>query len=706
MTVMLVVSIFAMINADRVKGASSVYINSDSYSGDPFKSDITIPVIQNVTVPFADVVTVNAPPLTTPTVLTIDTARGFEPAERFSGEFNDTLARKSNVGNSTLTNTDTGLLLSFSVENRSEAGIAAYNLTLASPIQVWTTDFVSIAFSTTSEFNSSQAYVGVSLLLRDDSGNRRYLSFEASNQYRKESFEMSKWFLGWGFTTEFQEFPHYSFKYGSVSGSWFKQLNLSQAFANLNLSYAWLDGFLLGGEIFSTPIPYSLAQMNVTFNYVNIGAQFFSINGQMINSADMAFPYQKNLTFSGIVGKAVTIGIRGYLKSTSDREDRLENDTISRREVFYNLSQAYESGVITLGNINLTLFTRSVRNCSLTFDEISTIDLTDTLLSRNTVISTFPVDVRTVRVLLTLYRFNGWIFTLSSLSFAGVTKHGIMEEHFSTFNDEGDVIVEAAQAGENIHLALRVGGLTQVTLTINGVEKPLKSVAVINGDTYLMIPLDTPGQGSSQLLIKYMLGYGPIYQSATERPFNVYADSSFFSIYTPFNVEGELHDPIPLTVQMLTAKTYVLGIVCDPSFFETERTEIMAYASRAHFEYFMLTPLETGPSVVDFRITDPDAERTIFSASILTIVDDPLISNAVFYLLLIATLVSFGIAIWGSSLSKLLSSFRGRKSAGNLKLPKKVTSTLYILPPFQKRFSAILRFAALLLRISVQKPDA
>jgi hypothetical protein len=169
-----------------------------------------------------------------------------------------------------------------------------------------------------------------------------------------------------------------------------------------------------------------------------------------------------------------------------------------------------------------------------------------------------------------------------------------------------------------------------------------------------MIPLDKPGELGEIALysIRYMLSDHPLYESSTETPFELHLDGSIFRTLTPFNVEGEQGFYLPITVQMLTFKTFDLRLEYDSSFFEVQQKEIIAYSNRIHYEYFALKPLQTGHSIVGLKIIDPISERQLFSILFSVKATSSIIGQAPLYITLGVTLLSIAIIFQGKNLSK------------------------------------------------------
>jgi len=622
-----------------------------------FRSDISVPAVQNLTFSGSNLLTVEIPSQASPmspTALTIDVARGFEPQQRFNSSFRAFTAplRKSNIANSTLKEMESGLSLFFNAT--SYPCYTIFNVSFVSPLIVSKTDFVSFAFQTSNSFNSSQALIGISLMLRDQQGNRNYVSVVVSNQHSTDSFGLSEWFLGEGFTIELPKYPYYSMRYDSLSGPWFKQLSLSESLSVLNLSSAWLDGLLVGGEIgyIGPPLgPYTMTEVDAMFYFTLVHPQPFSINQQPVNSTVITFPYQNSLSFSGIPARRVTITIKGFLKPSSEKEELLDDETVSSCEVFFDLSGAAKAGVDVNGVVNITVFSKDVKKCLLTLDNDTDVDLTDTLLANNSKVYVFPKSTSTLKVFLVLFRFNAWIFAFSFLGVVNVTKSGIVEERFSAVGNEGVIDINTTVTGK-INLAIRTDEFTPRAIALDGIEKPIESMLVINEETYFIVSLVGSGQTFSLYTIQYVLSDRPLFESLTVTPFEVHFNNSVFRIFTPFNIEGEQGFYIPITIQMVTYRTFILKVEYDFSFFEAEQKEIMAYSSRIHYEYFALKPLQIGQSTVGLKISDAANEKTVFSTLFSVHISSSFPSRILLYFTFCVTVLSIVVVFKGKNLAK------------------------------------------------------
>jgi len=636
---------------------STSFISSDASNS--FRSNVSVSAVQNLTFSLSNRSTIELPSEASPVIpnrLTIDVLTGFEPEQRLNSEFKAAVDRKSNVENYSLSSVNDRLLLNFNASNPSNASYVTYDLSFNTPLIVSGTDFVSLGFSADKGYNSSKALIGISLKIRDLQGKRYYVSIEVSNQFIDDSIGLSEWFLGEALTVEepFPKYPVYFMRHGSTSDPWLRQLSLSQPLSSLNLSKAWLDGLLIGGEIGfigAPPYIYSMTQLEALFYFVLVHSQPFTINQQIVNSTRMIFPFQNSLNFSGVAGKSVSVLMAGDLRPLVDKEEPLNNATLSIREVFFNLSGLAQMGVAIEKELNITVFSKSVKNCLLTLDNSTAVDLTDELLSGDTLSYGLPSVAGTLEVLLTFYKYNAWIFSLRYLDVTNIKKIGIVGEQFST--NEGLVDVNST-IEESTYLAVRTAGLTPSAITINGIETSLKSMLTIDDEAFFIIPLSKPEELGEVALysIRYMLSDRPLYESSTETPFELHLSGSIFRIFTPFNVEAEQGFYLPITVQMLTFKTFDLRLECDSSFFEVQQKEVIAYSDRIHYEYFALKPLQTGHSIVSLKIIDPISERPLFSVLFSVKVTGSLVAQAPLYVTLGVTLLSIAIVFQGENLSK------------------------------------------------------
>jgi len=626
------------------------------------RSNITLPTIQNLTIVPSNFSVVDLSSQMDPKRSVIDVVRGFEPTERFNSEFSFTLARKASVGNYSLRSIDDEWLLFLNASSEYAAAIAVYNLTFSNSVQISESDFISLALSTGSTYNSSEAYIGISLQLRDPKGNRQYVSVEISDHYSENNFSLSKWFLGWGYTKEYPEYPRYAMRYNSTYGPWFTQLPLSGSLSALNLSSAWLDGLLVGGEIYSRP-PFNLEEItDVTakFHYVLVHEQPFMVNQEMVNSPIMSFPFSSSLRFSGIPGESVNVIVEGSLKPSYDKEERRENEAVHIRETLFNLSGILESETSIQGTLKISVSTKAVKKCAITLNNKTVIDMTNSLLRSNTIIYRFPPNAILLEVNLILYRFNAWFFKLSVFQPSEMTKKGIVEEYFSPNRNEGTININSSE-NFPVNLAIGSGNLVPSEIKVNGTRKSLQSLLILDEEKYWLVLNVIPDDSASLYTVKFVLSDEPLIQSLTTTPFSVYIRGDVFEVYTPFNIEGQEGAVIPITIRTYTPRTYILRIEYDPLMIEADIDEKMVYASRFHFEYFMLTPLQPGHTTISLEIVDPPAMDVIFSSSFLVNIRSSVPTQVVVYWLVSISVFSLVYVFSKRTFLKQVSRFRANR---------------------------------------------
>jgi len=651
----------------RVRGMSSLPDMATDFASDEETSDvwsrsnITVRAFQNLTVVPSNFSSVELSSEINPTRSVIDVVRGFEPPQRFDSEFNFALVDETRVGVCSLTRVDNELLLFLNASSEMIA-IARYNLSFTNPKQISGNHSISVAFSTSSNYDSGEAYIGVSLLLSDHQGNRYYVSIQVSNHFPTDSYALSKWFLGHtvDLTKECLDYPIYAMRYNSTSGPWFIQLPLSESFASLNLSSASLDGLFIGGEIYSrTPSDLEeITEVNATFHYILVHEQPFTINQEIVNSTMMAFPFAGSLRFSGIPAEKVNVALEGTLKPTYDKEEQRENETVRVREAFFNWSETLESEISVQGIVEITVFSKAVKKCAVTLDNNTIVDLTDSLLGKNAIIYNFPADTTLLKVHLILYRFSAWFFSLSGFQPSKITKKGIVEEYFSPSKSEGTISINSSETFPD-SLAICSGARTPSEVTINGSEKPLETLLILDEEMHWVIPIVTSEENASIYTVKYILSDEPLYQSLTRSPFSVYIHGSVFEIFTPFSIVDQESALIPLTIRTYTApRTYILKIEYDSSIFEADRNEILVYASIPYFQYFMLKPLQTGQTTVNVKIIDPVTRKTLFSSPFFVTIKSSFFTQVAIYLLLGVAVFSLIYIFTKKSLLKRISRFR------------------------------------------------
>jgi hypothetical protein len=373
----------------------------------------------------------------------------------------------------------------------------------------------------------------------------------------------------------------------------------------------------------------------------------------------MTLPFATSLHFSGISVGRVKVTVEGSLVPSYDREEQRNNETVNIREASFNLSETLESGISVEGILRITVLSKTVKKCTLTLDNDTTVDLTDSLLERNWASYMFPVDTILVEVHLTSYRFNAWFITnIDSYPSYGITKKGIVDEYFSSNTNEGTITVNSSETFPT-NLAISSGNLIPSETTINGRKKPLESLLIQNKEMYYIISIVIPEENVSIYTVKYILSDEPLYQSLTTSPFSVYVGGQLFEILTPFNIEGQEGMLMPLTIQTLTApRTYTFKIEYNSSMFEADRDEIMVYASRLYFEYFMLRPLRTGQTIVNLGIIDPITRDTVFSTSFSVTIKSSFFTQVAIYFLLGITIFSLINIFSKKSLLKWISRLR------------------------------------------------
>jgi hypothetical protein len=649
------------LSSEMASSVADYAASTDTWS----RSSISMPATQNLVFSSPNLTTLEIPSQASPinlTTLSIDVVRGLEPMQRFDSAFTSARVRENNVANPNLTTTNNGISLSYDAS--SYPSYVVYNLSFVTPSIIHSADLISLGFSTDSSFNSSQGLIGVSFVLRDAQNARYYISVIVSDQNPADSFGLSEWFLGESYTSQFLKYPTYSLRYNSLSGPWFEQLSLSESFAILNLTSAWVDGLLVGGEIayLGPPLgPQSLRKLDAMFHFALVHPQPFLINEQFVNSTVMVFPMQNTLSFSGMLFRSISVAVEGFLKPSSEKEELLTNETTSYKEVIFDLTRAAEEGVTVKGELNIVVFSRSVKKCLLTLDNNTFADLTDTLLSSKTEAYVFPKTASNLKIELTLYKFNSWIVSFSSLNVIHLTKTGVVEERFSTVEGEGLVDVNAT-VGRNTYLAISMADLTPRMIAVDGVQRPFESMLILDEEAFFLVNLQ-PSTGTFSLnSVQYLLSESPIYDSSTAIPFNVYFNGSAFKVFTPFNVEGERGLYLPITIQMITFRTFVLQINYDPAFFEGGQGEVMAYSTRIHYEYLTLKPLETGQRTVSLKITDSTNNRAVFSTLFSIRVSDSY-ADEFLYSMFGITVLSIVVLFWGNDFAKWIRSRLSRKES-------------------------------------------
>lgn len=625
----------------------------ENEAGEDFgKSNITISAQQNITlIPKNNVVDLNLS-AEIPIDLTFDIVKGFEPKEqRFNSEFNQTFERDGNSINASLNKMDDGLQLLFNPISRYKESISVFKLSFVDSVNISGSDFLSLAISTENGHNSTEAYIGVALLLRDQQGNSHYISIFISDLFSTDSYQLSKWFLGsMHDPATGKQYPLYQIMYRSSFGPWFIQLSLLDAFTSLGLSSAWLDGLLIGAELYTKYMPFKMTQADIRFHYALVHPQPFSLNEQVVNSTLVAMPLPNRLDISGISCKRLNAAATGPLGPAYEKEQQQENQTVVIKEVFYNFSKPFLlnlsepsiSKVQFSGNVKITTQSKSVKKCTITRNNDTIVDLTDNLLkSNNELIYRFPSGTDTLKVFLVLYKFNAWIFDLGYTLLYNTTKKGIVEEYFVPDKNEAVAIVNLTEAQlQEASIAVRAGNFSSAEISINGIKKPLGLLLIFNKDVFLATSVKTE-ENVSLYTVRYTLSSDPLYTCSTVQPFSIFMDNALFEIYTPFNIEAPLETWIPFTIKVYTYTTYDMKIEYDYSMFEVDNDEIMVNKFHSH-EYFMLKPVNTGLTVVKVHFMDMESttKNAGFFIPFLINVENSLLYQIIPYVLLIITVLS------------------------------------------------------------------
>lgn len=580
-----------------------------------------------------------------PSDLTVDVVDGFVPANRFNSGYSYSLYRSANSRDDSLGEVEDGLRLFFSSKDNSKVAIAIYNVTFVQGVNVSQNDYVSLAMSTNSSYDSSEAYMGIALSLRDQQGARQYVVVHISDLFLTQGYTMSQFFLGSGLG---KNFPNYGFKYRSSFGPWFAQLRLSEAFSSLGISSASLEGMLVGAELFSIPLPYNITNADVRFHYALVHPQPFSINEMVVNSTEVSIPPTRFLNISGIQTNKLQAAISGSLRPTVQREEDLENGIVKVVEVsydfpeplFYNFSESSVSEVSFEGRVNVTVPSKSVRKCTITVNNQTPWDLTNDVLGRvEGGIYRFPSDTRTLQVYLLLYKYNAWLYERIQTAALRVTKNGITDEYFSNDTNEVVILVDLAQAGmQDPRIAVRTAGAMSGDILINDVQRPLDSLLLLNNDVFLATKV-VAGADESPYTIKCSFNSNPVYSALTTQPFNVVIDNDYFEIYTPLNGNAEIGVPMPMTVRVFTSKTYDLKLEYDASVFRADIDELMI-RKYSNYVYFMLKPLRGGSTEIKVYFIDPLDQNSTVSIPFWVNVNQQLLYEVVPYLFLSVSVLS------------------------------------------------------------------
>ena len=625
------------------------------------KSNITISAYQNMTlIPTNNVVDLGLSAEINPANLTFDVVKEFEPEQRFNSEANYAFDRSGNSINASLKETDDGLHLLFDAESSTKPSISVYNLSFVNSVNISGSDFLSLAISTENGYNSTEAYIGVALLLRDQEGDRHYMFIHISNLFSTDSYQLSKWFLGWSYG---EQYPQYGMMYRSLFGPWFVQLPLLEAFTSLDLSSAWLDGLLIGAELYSIPLPFNMTHVDVRFHYALVHPQRFSLNEQLVNSTLVAMPSTRFLNISGIPCKRLNAAATGPLWPTYQKEEQRENQTVVVREVFYNFSEPFiynfsgpSVGEVQFGgNVSIITQSKNVRKCTVTLNNDTIVDLTDGVLrSENELLYHIPFGTHTLKVFLVLYKFNAWIFNLAYTTLYGLTKKGIVEEYFVPDKNEAVAIVDLHEVQlQEASIAVRAGNFSSTEISVNGIKNPLDSLLVLNKDVFLGTSVKAK-ENDSLYTVRYTFSSDPLYTCSTVQPFSIFLDNALFIIYTPFNVEAQQGIQIPFTISIYNYRTYILKIEFDSSMFEVDNDEIMVLKYGGH-EYFMIRPVGLGLTWAELHFVDPTDENVNVSVPFLINITHSLPYQITSYILLIVTVLSLVYIISGKNIVEWLS---------------------------------------------------
>jgi len=603
-----------------------------------------------------------------PSDLTVDVVDGFVPANRFNSSYSYSLYRSLDSRDVSLGEVEDGLRLFFTCKDTLKAAIAVYNVTFVQGISVSQNDYVSLAVSTNSTYDSSEGYVGIALSLRDQQGVRQYVVVHISDLFLTQGYTMSQFFLGSGLG---KSFPNYGFKYGSTFGPWFVQLRLSEAFSSLGISSASLEGMLVGAELFSIPLPYNITEADVRFHYALVHPQPFSINEMVVNSTQVSLAPTRFMNISGIQTNKLQAAISGSLRPTLQRDEDQENGIVKVVEVsydfpeplFYNFSESSVSEVSFEGRVNVTVPSKSVRKCTITVNNQTPWDLTNDVLGRvEGGIYRFPSNTRTLQVYLLLYKYNAWLYERTQTTALRVTKNGITGEYFSNDTNEAVVLVDLSQAGmQDPRIAVRTAGAFSGAMVINEVQRPLDSLLLLNNDVFLATKV-IAGADQSPYTIKCSFNSNPMYSSLTTQPFNVAIDYDYFEIYTPLNGNAEIGVPMPMTVRVFTSKTYDLKLEYDASVFRADIDELMI-RKYSNYVYFMLKPLKRGSTEIKAYFIDPLDQNSTVSIPFWVNVNQQLIFAIAPYLFLgVSALSLVYMVVSRDQMTPMLNRLRRKKN--------------------------------------------
>jgi hypothetical protein len=616
------------------------------------KSNVTVLAYQNITfAPINNSVDLGLFSQVEPKALIINVVKGFEPVDRFNSSYTYSFGRESNSANYSLTEADDGLRLFFNTRNNLEPSISLYNMSFVSNVNVSRSDYLSLALSTERGFNSSDGYIGIGLLLRDQQGSRQYVFIHVSNLFSTDAYQLSPYFLGWSYG---KEYPQYSFRYRSSSGPWFIQLALNDSLSSLGLSSAQLEGFLLGGELFSIPLPYNSTQIDAKFHYILVHPAPFSINQNTVNSTEILLPPTNYLNISGISCKTANAIVEGPLKPTYEIEEEQENKTVIVSDIFYNISQPlfynFSQAIVhearVEGRANITVISKTVRRCTIEINNDTSVDLTEDLLkSARGLVYRFVSNIRSLRVLLTVCRHNAWMYdpAYTNLRFVG-TKQGITEEYFVPEKNESFVVIDPNRAGlGEVNIAIGMDNFSSGKVYVNDASMSLSSLIVLDNCVYLAALVKFQ-EYASTCTIRCSFSSDPIYNSSTVQPFKVFLDDALFEIYTPLNIKAQPTVQIPLTLRISTLKTYTVRVECDPSMLMADNDELMVNKFRS-YEYFVLRPVDVGTTAFTLHLTGPTIEYSSVSIPFLVSINYFPFDQVILYAVLLITVLSLGYVI-------------------------------------------------------------
>jgi hypothetical protein len=670
LAILITLSYLGVVGEGSISGAGAQLNQGEGSDEDSFgKSIVSVSAHENVTFVVSDnSVDLGNSSAVVPSDLTIDVVNGFSPVNRFNSGYTYSLYRSANSRSDSLGEMEDGLRLFFNSKDNSKAAISIYNVTFMQSVNVSQNDYVSLAISTNSSYDSSEGYVGVALLFRDQQGVRQYVVVHVSNLYLTSSYTTSQYFLGSGLG---RNFPYYGFRYGASSGPWFIQLQLTKAFSTLGLSSASLDGFLIGAELFSIPLPYNTTQADIRFRYALIHPQPFSINEKIVNSTEVSFAPTRFLNISGIPSNKLNAAISGSLRPAYQKEEYQENGIVKVVEVsysfpdplFYNFSESSVSEVRFEGKVNVTVPSKSVRKCTITVNNQTPWDLTNDVLGRvEGGIYSFPSNTRTLGIYLILYKFNAWLFERAQSAIIHVTKSGITEEYFSPETNEVVVVVDLEQASlQEPRIAVRTAGAMSGRMMVNGVQRPLDSLLLLNNDVFLATKVMAE-EDESPYTMRCSFNSDPIFYSLTTQPFGVSIDNDYFEIYTPLNCEAQIGVSVPITIRVFTFKTVILRIEYDASAFKADSDELMVnkYSS---YVYFMLRPVREGSTEIKAYFINPKNQNSTLSILFSMNVKRQLLYAITPYMLLAVSVLSLVyIVVSRDQMSRVLSRFRRKKT--------------------------------------------